>query len=60
MPKGRLTERKTDAYCQTDDRQVIQGLESKLSDIEFQYKQKMAMGLKNVQDSEQRFLKYKN
>ena len=48
MPKGRLHEKKTDSYAQTDDRECIQNLENKLSHIEFQYKQKMAMGLKNV------------
>ena len=60
MPKGRLHERRTDSYAQTDDRECIQNLENKLSNIEFNYKQKMAMGMKNVEESEQRFLKYKN
>ena len=31
-----------------------------MSHIEFQYKQKAIEGLKSVEDSEQRFLKYKN
>ena len=33
MPKGRLHEKKTDSYAQTDDRECIQNLESKLSNI---------------------------
>ena len=60
VPKGRLHEKRTDSYAQTDDRECIQNLENKLGNIEFEYKQKMAMGMKSVEESEQRFLKYKN
>lgn len=49
-----------DSYAQTDDRETIQNLENKLSNIDFQYKQKMALGYRSVEEAEQRLLKYKN
>ena len=36
---------------QTDDQQSIASLESRLSEVEFSYKQKMLVGLKGVEDS---------
>jgi len=51
MPRGRMMEKRTETAVQTDDRQTIQNLENRLSDVEFSYKQKMIMGLKNVEDS---------
>ena len=60
MPKGRLTEKKVDCSAQTDDKEAIQNLQNKLGQIDFAYRQKMALGLKSVEESEQRFLKWKN
>lgn len=59
MPRGRMAERKTEASVQTDDHQTILNLENRLSEVDFNYKQKMLMGLKTVEDSEVRFQKYK-
>jgi hypothetical protein len=60
MPRGRMAERKAEVSVQTDDHQTIIHLENRLNEVDFNYKQKMLMGLKNVEDSEARFLKYKN
>lgn len=60
MPRGRMIQKRIDSSVQTDDRQTIQNLENKLSAVDFSYKQKMVEGLKSVEDSEVRFLKYKN
>jgi hypothetical protein len=60
MPRGRIAEKRTETAVQTDDRQSIQNLENKLSAVDFSYKQKMLEGLKTVEDSELRFVKYKN
>lgn len=35
-------------------------MENRLGEVEFSYKQKMLAGLKSVEDSEARFIKYKN
>jgi len=51
LPRGRMIERKIETGMQTDDRQTIQNLENRLSEVDFSYKQKIAMGLKNVEDS---------
>jgi hypothetical protein len=59
MPRGRMLERRSETAVQTDDQQSIASLESRLSEVEFSYKQKMLAGLKGVEDSEARFLKYK-
>ena len=60
MPRGRMIQKRIDSSVQTDDRQTIQNLQNKLSAVDFSYKQKMVEGLKSVEDSEVRFLKYKN
>lgn len=59
MPRGRMNERKSDTAMQTDDQQSIASLESRLSEVEFSYRQKMLAGLKGVEDTEARFLKHK-
>ncbi len=51
MPKGRLNEKMADTGVQTDSRESIQNLENRLSQVDFSYKQKMAAGLKTVEDS---------
>jgi hypothetical protein len=51
LPRGRMVEKQIETGVQTDDRQTIQNLENRLSEVDFSYKQKMAMGLKNVEDS---------
>lgn len=51
MPRGRMLEKRTETAVQTDDRQTIQNLENRLNEVDFEYKQKMMMGLKNVEDS---------
>lgn len=51
MPRGRMAERKTEVSVQTDDHQTILNLENRLSEVDFNYKQKMLMGLKTVEDS---------
>ena len=33
---------------QTDDKEIVQNLENRLNEVEFGYKQKMLMGVKNV------------
>lgn len=60
MPRGRMIQKRIDSSVQTDDRQTIQNLQNKLSAVDFSYKLKMVEGLKSVEDSEVRFLKYKN
>jgi len=55
-----MVQKRVETSVQTDDRQTIQNLENKLSAVDFSYKQKMVEGLKSVEDSEVRFLKYKN
>lgn len=60
MPRGRMVERRSDTAAQTDDHQSIVSLENRLSEVEFSYKQKMLAGLKSVEDSEVRFIKYKS
>lgn len=55
-----MVERKVEVSVQTEDRQTIANLQNRLSEVDFAFKQKMLMGLKNVEDSETRFLKYKN
>ena len=59
MPRGRISEKRTEVAIQTEDRHTIQNLENKLSAVDFSYKQKMVQGLKSVEDSELRFIKYK-
>lgn len=54
-----MMERRTEVSVQTDDHQTIISLENKLSEVDFNFKHKMMMGLKNVEDSEVRFAKYK-
>jgi hypothetical protein len=49
LPRGRLHEKRTESCAQTDNGECIQNLENKLSNIEFEYKQKMMMGLKNTE-----------
>lgn len=60
LPKGRLQEKTTSTSVQTDNTETIANLENKLGSIEFEYKQKMLAGLKTVESTEHRFLKYKN
>ena len=54
-----MIDRKSEVAVQTDDRQTIVNLENKLSEVDFNYKQKMVMGLRSVEESEARFLKFK-
>ena len=60
MPRGRMVAKYADTSMQTDEREIVQNLENRLNEVDFSYKQKMLMGVKNVEDSEARFLKYKN
>jgi hypothetical protein len=59
LPRGRMVERRTETAAQTDSQQSIASLESRLGEVDFAFRQKMLSGLRTVEDSEARFLKYK-
>ena len=43
-----MVSKKAETGMQTDDREIVQNLENRLNEVEFGYKQKMLMGVKNV------------
>jgi len=51
MPRGRMVEKKCEVSVQTDDKETIINLENRLNEVDFNYKQKMMLGLKNVEDN---------